>query len=247
MNCREIRPEQSQTTNRAKILTQTSPYPVMLLLQALGLGSGNRDVTHHPGLALGIPEGKYIPTFLAALHRKEALKGTELVGELPKACLRLLHDCSGLLWSRSIFSNYFFFWLSLSKGLRSLLPPKNEAGRSSTTRIQLLSKEKSDMVTEKKKVMVWGTGCKKGRKIKAAIKVGSMNHRMTMPILSRPSQWAHLKGNEKAPYNFLLLRNVSIWEPLLNKLWSREASPHGGQFTSTQEISGIIWAGHLKT
>lgn len=110
MNCREIRPEQSQTTNRAKILTQTSPYPVMLLLQALGLGSGNRDVTHHPGLALGIPEDKYVPTFLAALHRKEALKGTELVGELPKACLRLLHDCSGLLWSRSIFSNYFFFF-----------------------------------------------------------------------------------------------------------------------------------------
>lgn len=82
----------------------------MLLLQAMGWGSGNRDVTHHPALALGIPEGKYVPALLAAQHRKEGLEGTELVGELPKACLRLLQDCSGLLWSRSIFSNYFFFF-----------------------------------------------------------------------------------------------------------------------------------------
>lgn len=47
-----------------------------------------------------------------------------------------------------------------------------------------------------------------GRKAKATIKVGSMKHRMTVPILF--SQQAHLKGNEKAPYNFLPLSNVSI-------------------------------------
>lgn len=170
MNCREICPEQSQTTNRAQILTQTSPEPVMLLLQAMGWGSGNRDVTHHPALALGIPEGKCVPALLAA--QEGSSQGTELLGELHKACLRLLQDCSGLLWSRSIFANYFFFFgVSLSEGLRSLLPPKIKAGRNRTTRIQLQSKGKKwHGDREKKEKIVWGTGCKKGRKTKSSNK-----------------------------------------------------------------------------
>lgn len=96
-------------------------------------------------------------------------------------------------------------------------------------------------------VMLWGSGHRKGRKAKTLLKTGWGNIGWPCPYCSGPGQQAHSKGNEKAPYNFLPLSNVSIWEPLLHKLWSGEASLYGRQFTSTQEISGIIGAGHLKT
>lgn len=113
MNCREICPEQSQTTNRAQILTQTSPHPVMLLLQAAGWGSGNRDVAHHPALALGIPEGRCLPAFLAAQHSTgRKLSGHRTAG---RASQSLPQVASGLLRTaveqEHIFKLIFFFFL----------------------------------------------------------------------------------------------------------------------------------------
>lgn len=82
--------------------------------------------------------------FLPSLqHRKEALRaqnGWESSTKLASGCFRIAQDCYGAgAYLQTI--SFFFFGVSLSEGLRSLLPPKIKAGRNRTTTIQLLSKK----------------------------------------------------------------------------------------------------------
>lgn len=85
------------------------------------------------------------------------------------------------------------FCVSGSGGLRSLLPTKYEAGRNRRTRTQPVSKEKKVPMVMGKMVIVGGTGSRKGRKAKA-VKVVSMKHRTTMPILFKAQPASSFKG-----------------------------------------------------
>lgn len=83
--------------------------------------------------------------------------------------------------------------MSVSGGLRSLLPTKHEVGRKRRTRTQPVSKEKKVPMVIGKMVVVERTGSRKGRKAKA-VKVVSMKHRMTMPILFKAQPASSFKG-----------------------------------------------------
>lgn len=68
-----------------------------------------------------------------------------------------------------------------------------------------------------------------------------MKHRMKVPILF--SQQAHLKGNEKAPYNFLPLSNVSIWEHLLNNFDREKPPPMEDSSRALRKLVGLFGPG----
>lgn len=101
MNCGDIFPQWSQTTNSVKIQTQTSPTFSDALLHALDPGKwlprcDARSWFDSRGtVALGTSEDRCVSALLADLQHGTGgtlYEGTVLTRSLPKACLRQVQD-----------------------------------------------------------------------------------------------------------------------------------------------------------
>lgn len=142
MNCTEICPKWSQTTNSVQTQSQTSPPFSDALLRALEPGKWlpRRDspswFVSRGTVALALQRQK---RFCSHGTGGEALRGHS-TGET--ASQSLPWAASGLLRTVVEQENVFkFFWMSLSEGLRSLLPAR-KVGRNGRTWTQIMSEDK---------------------------------------------------------------------------------------------------------